>query len=261
MVTEQTDDPLEIFRAQDLDAAMADAGRKQQVVTPMFDVIAPRYDAFTRLFSFGMDAVWKKELIDAVVRRASDAHRALDVACGTGDLGFALASRIPALDVTGVDPSAEMLVIATTRATDTGQPRVTFKLGEFGALPADTASVDVLTAGYGFRNVPDLDAAVRECARVLKPGGILASLDFFLPTNALWRALFLWYLRLSGNIVGWWWHRTPSIYGYIARSIASFVTADEFTALLTEHGFRVLQTRSMLFGGTALHIAVRDAAA
>lgn len=261
MVIEQHNDPLERFRAQDLDAAMADASRKQGVVTPMFDVIAPRYDAFTRLFSFGMDAVWKQDLIDAVVSRSAGARRALDVACGTGDLGFSLAVRLPSLLVTGVDPSAEMLAIATARATRDATTRVTFHLGEFAALPAASASIEVLTAGYGFRNVPDLDAAVRECARVIKPGGTLGSLDFFLPPNALWRALFLWYLRVSGNIVGWWWHRTPAIYGYIARSIASFVTAEQFSALLQQHGFRIVQTRRMLLGGTALHIAVREATA
>ena len=260
MVTDYSSDPLERFRAQDLDAAMADASRKQGVVTPMFDVIAPRYDAFTRLFSFGMDAVWKRDLISAVVARSASATRALDVACGTGDLALSLAANLPAVQVTGVDPSAEMLVIANTRTVQDTDARVQFALGEFAQLQAPSASIDVLTAGYGFRNVPDLDAAVRECARVIRPGGVLGSLDFFLPKNALWRALFLAYLRLSGNIVGWWWHRTPAIYGYIARSIAAFVTADEFSALLQRHGFRVVETRRMLLGGTGLHIAVREAA-
>lgn len=257
MVTEQTNDPLARFRAQDLDAAMADASRKQGVVTPMFDVIAPRYDAFTRLFSFGMDATWKADLIDAVVSHASTARRGIDVACGTGDLGFSLAARLPALVLTGVDPSAEMLVIANQRIAERGRGRVDFHLGEMASLPAGDATVDVITAGYGFRNVPDLPAAVRECARVLRPGGTLGSLDFFLPQNVIWRTLFLWYLRTSGNVVGWWWHRTPAIYGYIARSIEAFVTAQAFTTLLQQNGFRVVQQRSMLLGGIGLHVAVR----
>lgn len=259
MVTEHAHDPLARFRAQDLDAAMADATRKQGVVTPMFDVIAPRYDAFTRLFSFGMDATWKADLIAAVVPRASSAREALDLACGTGDLGFSLAERLPQVRVTGVDPSVEMLTIARARTAKAQDGRVTFHLGDMAHLSADAATVDVITAGYGFRNVPDLDAAVRECARVMRPGGVLGSLDFFLPRNALWRGLFLWYLRTSGNIVGWWWHRTPAIYGYIARSIAAFVTAEEFSAVLQRHGFRVIETRRMLLGGIALHVAVREA--
>ena len=260
-MTADTDDPLTRFRAQDLDAAMADSARKQAVVTPMFDVIAPRYDAFTRLFSFGMDRSWKADLVTAVVARNRGATRALDVACGTGDIGFALAAQLPGLHMTGVDPSAEMLAIARSRIAPGDATRVAFALGEFAALPAANASVDVLTAGYGFRNVPELDAAVRECARVIAPGGTLASLDFFLPRNAIWRALFLWYLRTSGNVVGWWWHRTPAIYGYIARSIETFVTAEDFAAMLHRHGFRVIETRRMRLGGIALHIAVRDGAA
>ena len=236
---------------------MADAARRQGVVTPMFDVIAPRYDAFTRLFSFGMDATWKVDLVASVVARAAQARRALDLACGTGDIGFALAAQLPLLHVTGVDPSVEMLRIARTRVADADRVRMAFEPGEMASLPADTASVDVISAGYGFRNVPELDAAVRECARVLRPGGVLGSLDFFVPRNALWRALFLGYLRVSGDVVGWWWHRTPAIYGYIARSIAAFVTVEEFTAVLQRHGFQVVETRRMLFGGIGLHVAVR----
>ncbi|HYW49835.1 MAG TPA: ubiquinone/menaquinone biosynthesis methyltransferase [Gemmatimonadaceae bacterium] len=261
MAIRRTDDPLTRFRAQDLDAAMADATRKQGVVTPMFDVIAPRYDLFTRLFSFGMDASWKRDLVDAIVARAPHATIALDVACGTGDLGLALARRLPELHVTGVDPSAEMLTIARARPVAASHQPVAFHLGEMAELPAAAASVDVISAGYGFRNVPDLQAAVRECARVLKPGGVLGSLDFFLPRNAAWRALFLQYLRTSGNVVGWWWHRTPSIYGYIARSIDAFVTVDQFSDLLRRNGFTVVETRRMLLGGIGLHVAIRNGAA
>jgi demethylmenaquinone methyltransferase / 2-methoxy-6-polyprenyl-1,4-benzoquinol methylase len=258
MTTADTDDPLTRFRAQDLDAAMANSATWQGVVTPMFDVIAPRYDAFTRLFSFGMDRTWKADLVRAVLQRNPRATRALDVACGTGDIGYALVDAMPQLRVTGVDPSEEMLAIARTRVTPANRAHIAFELGEFAALPAATGSIDVVTAGYGFRNVPDLEDALRECARVITPGGTLASLDFFVPRNALWRALFLWYLRVSGNLVGWWWHRTPAIYGYIARSIAAFVTAEEFSALLQRHGFRMVETRRMLLGGIALHIAVRE---
>jgi demethylmenaquinone methyltransferase / 2-methoxy-6-polyprenyl-1,4-benzoquinol methylase len=228
-------------------------------VTPMFDVIAPRYDAFTRLFSLGMDAGWKHALIDATVLRAANARTALDLACGTGDLGLALAARIATMRVTGIDPSSEMLARARGRCASGDDGRVTFTLGEMSALPCTDGSIDAITVGYGFRNVPDVAAAVRECARVLAPGGVLGSLEFFVPTNAIWRALFLGYLRVAGDLVGWWWHRTPAIYGYIARSIAQFMSAAEFARLLKAHGFTVVEQRSRLLGGIAMHIAVRDA--
>lgn len=261
MTRHESTDALARFREQDLASAMADISRRQGVVTPMFDVIAPRYDAFTRLFSLGMDASWKRDLVNVIVSRAPRATRALDVACGTGDLAFALAQRLPSLHVTGVDPSSEMLTIARLRDASALPVPPDFHLGEFSTLPVGASSVDVITAGYGFRNVPDLQAAVRECARVLRPGGILGSLDFFRPPNAVWRGLFISYLRASGNAVGWWWHRTPAIYGYIARSIEAFVTAEQFTALLQRNGFRVIETRRRLLGGIALHVAIRDGAA
>ncbi len=261
MVTPHTDDPLARFRAQDLDAALRDSERKQDVVTPMFDVIAPRYDAFTRLFSFGMDAGWKRDLVAAVSSAAPVASRALDVACGTGDIGIALAAVRSDVYVTGIDPSEQMLAIARRRRQSPSDGRVDFEVGTLAALPVDTGGVDIITAGYGFRNAAELEAAIRECARVLRPGGVLGSLDFFRPRNALWRILFLLYLRVAGDAVGWLWHRTPAIYGYIARSIASFVTADEFSALLRRNGFRVETERHMLLGGIALHVAVRDESA
>ena len=257
MTIHPPDDPLARFRAQDLNAAMRDSARKQGVVTPMFDVIAPRYDAFTRLFSFGMDAGWKRTLIAAVSARVPDAKRALDVACGTGDIAFALERANPALYVTGVDPSEQMLAIARQRIRSGSDGRVDFESGTLASLPVAAAAVDVITVGYGFRNVPDLEFAIRECARALRPGGVLGSLDFFLPRNAVWRALFLLYLRVAGDVVGWLWHRTPAIYGYIARSIDTFVTVETFTSLLETHGFTVVTERRMLFGGVALHIAIR----
>lgn len=259
MPSGQHDDALARFRAQDLDAAMTDAARKQDVVTPMFDVIAPRYDAFTRIFSFGMDAGWKRELVAAVLRQAPGATRALDLACGTGDIGFALADQLPVLRMTGVDPSQAMLELARARVPALQRVRVTFERGEMASLPMRTASVDIVTAGYGFRNVPDVDAAIAECARVLRPGGVLGSLDFFVPRNAMWRSLFLGYLRVAGDTVGWLWHRTPAIYGYIARSIATFMPADDFSRALARHGFRLIEQRPHLLGGIAMHIAVREA--
>jgi demethylmenaquinone methyltransferase / 2-methoxy-6-polyprenyl-1,4-benzoquinol methylase len=257
MAPEQRADPLTQFRAQSLDTALRDPSRKQAMVTPMFDVIAPRYDAFTRLFSFGMDRAWKDALLTLMRQHAPRDGSGLDGACGTGDLTFGLCDVMPAGRVLGVDPSAEMLVIARQRAARGPTGAATFALGDLAALPVPSASLDAITVGYGFRNVPDLDAALAECARVLKPGGVIGVLDFYLPRNALWRALFLWYLRISGNVVGWWWHRTPAVYGYIAASIAAFVTHDDFTSHLDRAGFRLLAARQHLLGGIGLHVAAR----
>lgn len=243
---------------------MSDPNRKQQFVTPMFDVIAPRYDAFTRLFSFAMDARWKREALDAALgaSRATAMTRALDLACGTGDFALALAAELPTLSVTGVDASPRMIDGAEQRLRlNTGHEavsgRITFQVGDMMSLAAADSCADLVTAGYGVRNVPDATVAVREMARVLKRGGTLVTLDFYRPEFSVWRKLLLGYLTIAGNVVGWWWHRDPVVYGYISRSIDHFMSWQAFSALLEREGFAVNRVVRHLGGGIAVHVATR----
>ena len=224
----------------------------------MFDTIAPRYDRFTRVFSFGMDRRWKAELIDWMHSVLSPESRVLDLACGTGDLAFAAAERAVGGSVKGIDASPKMIELARVRATrEALHGNVRFEVGDMSSLDADSASVDAITAGYGLRNVPQYEAAVREIARVLRPGGVLATLDFYRPESSLWRPLVLGYLKAAGNWVGWLWHREPVVYGYIAPSIDHFVSWQQFAATLERHGLRVESVRRKLLGGVALHFARR----
>lgn len=246
--------------AMDVEAYLDDPARKQAFVTPMFDTIAPRYDAFTRWFSFGMDAGWKAEALRAAMRARPDVARALDVACGTGDLALAVAQAWPDARVDALDASGEMVRAAVERVRDAGaHERVHCAVADMMALPIDDASVDLATAGYALRNVPDAAVAVRELARVVRPGGVLMLLDFCRPRTAWWRALLLAYLRVAGDVVGWLWHRDPVVYGYIARSIARFMSWQDMSALLEREGFRLVDVRRYLGGGIARHLAVREA--
>ena len=106
-------------------------------------------------------------------------------------------------------------------------------------------------------NTPDWRASIVELSRVIRPGGHLLTLDFFLPESRVWRSAFLGWLAVAGRTVGWLWHREPVVYGYIAASIRHFTTADGFAASLREHGFDVHRTHRWLAGGIALHHAVR----
>jgi demethylmenaquinone methyltransferase/2-methoxy-6-polyprenyl-1,4-benzoquinol methylase len=232
---------------------LSDPTLKQQFVTPMFDIIAPRYDAFTRVFSFGMDARWKTELIDALTPQLPPAGGvALDLACGTGDIALAVAARMPTGRVIGIDASPRMIELARARSGN-----IEFAVGDMMRLDLPDASVDVVTAGYALRNVPDPRAAIREIGRVLAPGGRLYTLDFYRPAATWWRRLFLGYLSAAGNLVGWLWHREPVVYGYIARSVDHFMTADAFSAALTENGFALHHVSRKLLGGIAVHSARR----
>jgi ubiquinone/menaquinone biosynthesis methyltransferase len=241
------------LRGMSVERHLSDPSLKQQFVTPMFDMIAPRYDAFTRVFSFGMDARWKTELIETLTPHLPSAGgTALDLACGTGDIAVAVASRMPTGHVTGIDASPRMIELATARGK-----QIKFVVGDMMRLDVPDASVDVVTAGYALRNVPDPRAAIREIARVLVPGGRLYTLDFYRPAAAWWRRLFLGYLSAAGNLVGWLWHKEPVVYGYIARSVDHFMTADQFSATLEANGFALGRVSRKLLGGIAVHSARR----
>jgi demethylmenaquinone methyltransferase/2-methoxy-6-polyprenyl-1,4-benzoquinol methylase len=243
------------LRGLDPDRHLDDPAIRQRYVTAVFDLIAPRYDAFTRWFSFGMDAAWKRE----VVRVASSAapgsgNRTVvvaDLACGTGDLAFAVTA--PGRIVVGLDVSLDMLEQASARTRALNGVAPDFAAGDMVALPLADASIDLVTIGYGLRNAPRLDAALDEVTRVLRPGGHVVMLDFYRPINPVWRRLFLGYLAVAGNLYGWAWHREPAVYGYIPRSIARFVTADELTAQLTAREFDVYHVGRKLFGGICVH--------
>ena len=246
----------------DLNVHLSDPARKQAFVTPMFDIIAPRYDAFTRLFSFGMDSSWKREAIEAITNRTTGTRHALDLASGTGDIAVAIARAFPSVHVTALDASPRMIDAANARLAEPTRDRdvaarVTTMVGDMSAMVIPTASMDLVTAGYGVRNVPDPTQSVREMARVLRPGGTLVTLDFYRPEFTPWRVLLLGYLSVAGNAIGWWWHRDPIVYGYIARSIDQFMSWQSFSALLEREGFRVERVTRHLGGGIALHEARR----
>src|SRR5438094_691552 len=150
---------------------------KRRYVRALFATIADRYDFITIALSYGQDRRWKRRLVDLVEPRRD--QRVLDLATGTGDIAFGLAAR--GADVVGLDVTARMITLAHAK-NRTGRA-VTFMVGDMLALPFADATFDAATVGYGLRNVPDLDAAIGEVSRVVKPGGRLVSLDFNRPTN------------------------------------------------------------------------------
>ena len=166
--------------------------------------------------------------------------RALDLAAGTGDIAFGLAARgarVAALDITH-----RMLQIAAGKralfipgASPPGD--VSFVTGDMMALPFHDGTFDLITTGYGIRNVPAIEPAIAEIRRVLRPGGLLLSLDFDRPASPFVRAVYLGYLTVVGSALGWVLHRDPDTYRYIPESIRRYPGAAGVAALLTRAGF------------------------
>ena len=236
---------------------------KRRYVRRLFATIADRYDFITAFLSYGQDRRWKRRLIALADIQSSD--RVLDLACGTGDLLFDAAAR--ARQAVGLDITHRMLVLAARRAvkarpTGVGRP-FTGRLvnGDMLALPFGAARFDVVTTGYGLRNVPDLPAAMAEIHRVLAPGGRLLSLDFNRPENAIVRGAYLAYLSLVGSALGLALHGDPDTYRYIPESIRLYPGARGVARLLERAGF--VQVRALpVFGGfMAMHVARKAPAA
>jgi ubiquinone/menaquinone biosynthesis methyltransferase len=216
----------------------------------MFAQIAPRYDFITRVFSYGMDARWKRRAV-AEAGLAPGA-RVLDLACGTGDFSRLVAERVPGAKIVAADLTPEMLRFAKSAGAGA------VLCADAMRLPFEDGCFDAVFVGYGLRNFPKLGEAVREIRRVLRPGGVLVSLDFFLPRFRALRQIYLGYLFVQGAIWGLALHGRARTYTYIPDSLRGFVSAAGFVEMLNEAGYRDVRTRPFIFGGIAVHWAVRE---
>jgi demethylmenaquinone methyltransferase/2-methoxy-6-polyprenyl-1,4-benzoquinol methylase len=228
--------------------ALASPERKRRYNRRLFTTIAPRYDLITRLLSYGRDQHWKARLV--ALAGIAPGERALDVACGTGDIAL----RLQALgaEVVGLDLTPAMLLLAKRRP---GAARVAYLAGDIGALPFRDATIDVVTAGYALRNVADLDAGIRELARVVRPGGRLLALDFNRPAFPPVRLAYEAYLWVVGSILGLALHRDPDTYRYIAASLRRYPGAAGVAHRLRGAGFTDTVWYPVLGGLMALHVA------
>lgn len=214
----------------------------------MFHLIADRYDLITVILSYGMDRRWKRWVVRlAAVERG---ERAVDLACGTGDIGQLL-TRAGAR-VIGVDLTFRMLQIARLR--DVGG-KLRLVAGDMTALPLSDGYADVVTAGYGLRNVPALDEALAEIVRVLRPGGRFVSLDFNRPRSGLLRAAYLAYLTVVGSALGLILHGDPDTYRYIPESLRRYPEAATVVDTMRSAGFSEAAWLPVLGGLMAIHVA------
>jgi ubiquinone/menaquinone biosynthesis methyltransferase len=133
----------------------------------------------------------------------------------------------------------------------------TFVQGDMMVLPFADQQFDVVTAGYGLRNVPELEPAIREIRRVLRPGGTFVSLDFNRPSNPLVRGIYLAYLSAVGSVLGRALHGDPDTYRYIPASIQRYPGAPMVVRLMRDAGFSDARWERVLGGLMAIHVANR----
>jgi demethylmenaquinone methyltransferase/2-methoxy-6-polyprenyl-1,4-benzoquinol methylase len=237
----------DIIHRMSLSERLATPDGKRRYVRTLFATIADRYDLITNVLSYGQDRRWKQRLVDLAA--PASGMVALDLATGTGDIAFLLHDR--SARTIGLDVTLRMIELAKAKRPAARAPQ--FIVGDMTALPFPSGSVDMVTTGYGLRNVPDLTAAVDEIHRVLRRGGQVLSLDFNRPSQPLLRSFYLLYLTLVGGMLGWILHRDPDTYRYIPASIRTYPGAEGVAELMRARGFTTVRHYPVLGGLMAIH--------
>jgi demethylmenaquinone methyltransferase / 2-methoxy-6-polyprenyl-1,4-benzoquinol methylase len=241
--------------------SLSAASERKQHALALFAGLPRHYDRVAAALSFGQDPRWRRAMVDAV--QAGPDERVLDVATGTGLVAQSLVRRY-GCTVVGLDQSPAMLDAARSRLARDPElaRRVSLVAGEAEHVPFGDAEFDHLTFTYLLRYVDDPAATLREIARVVRPGGRVAALEFGVPSSRLLRAMWTAYTRVGlpglGRLVSREWQDTGS---FLARSIPDFYARhplDEIARLWTEAGIGSVQVRRMSFGAGVVMWGTRD---
>ena len=220
----------------------------QQEIVKMFDEIAPTYDLVNRIVSFGSDKLWRKKAIKETLNYLPQNPKILDVACGSGDMIAEWQKYTN--NITGLDPSKRMLEIAKKRF-----PEIPFYQGFAQNLPFEE-NFDCLSISFGLRNVVEIDRAIEEFYRVLKPNGILLILEFTKPdkNTSLKKAINFYSNKILpkiGEIIS----KNKEAYEYLPNSIEKFYTLNELLQKLNQ--FQILKAKTFPLSPTSMIIAKR----
>jgi demethylmenaquinone methyltransferase/2-methoxy-6-polyprenyl-1,4-benzoquinol methylase len=225
-------------------------------IAGMFDAIAPRYDLLNHVLSAGLDRRWRNIAVDAL--RLEPGSRVLDLCTGTADLAVAAVRRVPRSSVVGVDFAGAMLRLGFLKVRQLGiADRIRLVRGDATRIPLRDESCDAAMIAFGIRNVSEPERALAEIARVLRPSGRLAILEFGQPAIPGIRTLYSWYFRYLLPAVGRVVSKHTSAYSYLPASVGTFPPPAEFARTIARHGFSHVSSVSLSFGIVYLYVAER----
>lgn len=231
---------------------------KQEKIVSMFDEIASTYDVTNRILSMGIDKTWRNKACNLAYRYygKKEIQNIIDIACGTGDMSdywqkTAIVGDINVRQITGLDPSANMLELARKKL-----PNIKFVQGSADLLPFKSSSADLMSISYGLRNVVKRKEALEEFARVLKKDGLLVILEFTKnPKSSLLDYLSDFYLNKILPFLGGLISRNKEAYTYLPNSIEGFLSTQNLCSELKNAGFEVIHTKAFSMNISTLVIA------
>jgi demethylmenaquinone methyltransferase/2-methoxy-6-polyprenyl-1,4-benzoquinol methylase len=226
-------------------------------VRQMFARVAPRYDLLNHLLSFNIDKGWRKRLLAAVSPILEKRGAiALDLCCGTGDVLLELQQHSTGALVLGADFCHPML-IAADRKVQARRYRPQLFEGDALELPLGANSLNAITIAFGFRNFANYEKGLRELARVLRPGGVLAILEFSHPRNKLVATGYGVYSKAILPWIGGMISGSRDAYTYLPESIKKFPSAGRLQEMMTQAGFAKARYDLLTGGIAALHVGVK----
>lgn len=223
-------------------------------VRHVFDRVAEKYDLMNDLMSLGIHRYWKNDFINQLPLKAQD--KILDVAGGTGDITFKILESYPHLDleVSICDLTPNMLNVGRDRAINRGILRgIHWICGNAECLPVPDNTYDLYTISYGLRNVTNLEKALQEAYRVLKPGGSFFCLEFSKVNNPLLETIYEGYSFNLLPLLGEWIANDRDSYQYLVESIRKFPTQEDLALLLKNAGFKNVDWQNFLSGVSSIH--------
>lgn len=227
---------------------------KAALVKGVFDRVSPKYDLMNDLMSFGVHRLWKQRFVGRVSVKPHAAI--LDVAGGTGDISEGILNRyrsVP-LQLTLCDINFEMIDSGRDRALNQGKTLpITYVVGDGMSLPVPDNSQDVYTISFGLRNITDIQKALDEAYRVLKPGGQFLCLEFSKPREGLFQKA---YKTFSFNVIptlGEWIGRDRGAYQYLVESIERFPNQEDLKGMMMKSGFKAVDYENLTQGVAAIH--------
>ena len=238
--------------------SLAEVSARTRHARELFAPLGPTYDRYASLLSFRQDPAWRRFLVSRV---PADAVRVLDVASGTAAVAIELARALPARTVTGVDQSTEMLTAGSARVERAGlEAQVELREARAESLPFGDAEFDALTFTYLLRYVDDPRATMHELVRVVRPGGVVAMLEFAVP-RGVWRPLWELYVRTAlpaaGYVIAREWGEVGRFLGPSIRTFYEQWPLDALLELWREAGLADVRARRLSLGGGIVVWGVR----
>ncbi len=225
-------------------------------VRAMFGRIAPRYDLANHVLSLNLDRLWRAKTVARVAHiLVRPGASVLDLCCGTGDLLVALQAKSTAV-VMGSDFCHPMLTAAGEKIARWHFSCRLFEADAL-ALPLADGTLDLITVAFGFRNLADYQAGLREMHRVLKPSGVAAILEFSQPGDTLFGKVYGFYSRKVLPLIGGALSGSRDAYSYLPSSIEKFPSAEDLAARMHASGFRAVEFMRMTGGTVALHLGTK----